>query len=141
MVHFSVQSDHIHLLVEGDSREALIRGNQGLAIRCARAVNRAAHRTGSVWSDRYHSHVLTTPRETRRALAYVLLNHCKHLRAVPGIDPCSSAAWFDGWRHRPFRTPEEEAATVAARTWLLSTGWRRAGGAIALSETPRRVAA
>jgi hypothetical protein len=48
---------------------------------------------------------------------HVLLNHCKHLRATPGIDACSSAAWFDGWRHRPFREPEEETATVAARTW------------------------
>ena len=31
VIHFSVQTDHIHLIVEASSREALIRGLQGLA--------------------------------------------------------------------------------------------------------------
>jgi hypothetical protein len=34
-----VQTDHVHLIVEADSRLALIRGVQGLAVRCAKAVN------------------------------------------------------------------------------------------------------
>src|SRR6185503_717250 len=53
VVHFSVQSDHIHLVAEGDEVNALVRGIQGLACRCAKAVNRAARRRGSVWASRY----------------------------------------------------------------------------------------
>ena len=37
VVHFSVQSDHVHLVVEGDDPLALVRGVQGLAARCAKA--------------------------------------------------------------------------------------------------------
>ena len=40
VVHFSVQADHVHLIVEADSRLGLIRGVQGLAVRCAKAINR-----------------------------------------------------------------------------------------------------
>ena len=52
VVHFSVQSDHVHLVVEGDQGVALVRGLQGLACRCAKAVNRAVRRRGHVWSSR-----------------------------------------------------------------------------------------
>jgi hypothetical protein len=135
VVHFSVQADHVHLIVEASSRERLIRGLQGLAGRTARAVNRVLCRRGKVWSGRYHSRVLSTPREARNALVYVLLNFRKHLRAGPGIDPRSSGPWFDGWMHRA--EPTGAPCPVAApRTWLASTGWRRAGGPINPAESP-----
>jgi hypothetical protein len=54
VVHYSIQSDHIHLIVEAESRERLIRGALGLAIRLARAINRVLGRCGRVWGDRYH---------------------------------------------------------------------------------------
>ena len=82
VVHFSVQRDHVHLVVEGDHPVALVRGLQGLAVRCAKAVNRAVGRRGSVWSSRYHSRALRTPTEARRGLVYVLLNFRKHLRGT-----------------------------------------------------------
>ncbi len=140
VVHFSVQSDHVHLIAEGDEADALVRGLQGLAARCAKAINRAAGRRGSVWWSRYHSHALRTPTEARRGLVYVLLNFRKHLRARPGIDPRSSGPWFGGWRRarhgRASRPDPSFAGPVAPpRTWLAAVGWRRAGGGIALDET------
>ena len=48
VVHFSVQSDHVHLLVETTSKSALGRAMKGLAIRLARAVNRELGRTLSL---------------------------------------------------------------------------------------------
>jgi len=138
VVHFSVQTDHVHLLVEADGRLALTRGAQGLAIRCARAINRAVHRRGRVWQHRYHAHYLRSPREVRAAYVYVLLNFRKHLRAAPGIDPCSSGRWFDGWaRPPPPQHRHESRPVVSARTWLASRGWRRAGGPIDWSESPQ----
>ena len=135
VVHFSVQSDHVHLVVEGDQGVALVRGLQGLACRCAKAVNRAARRRGHVWSSRYHAHALRTPTEARRGLVYVLLNFRKHLHAAPGVDPRSSGRWFTGWRSQPV-SPPDAAPVVPARTWLAIVGRRRAGGPIALDERP-----
>jgi hypothetical protein len=135
VIHFSVQSDHIHLLVEGDAQVALVRGVQGLAGRCAKAVNRAVGRRGRVWSSRHHRHALRTPTETRRGLVYVLLNSRKHLRAAPGVDPRSSGPWFNGWRQRP-PAPPGAGPVEPPKTWLATVGWRRAGGAIAVDERP-----
>jgi REP element-mobilizing transposase RayT len=96
VVHYSVQGNHLHLLVEAEGAESLSRGMQGLTIRIARAVNRAAGRRGKVFGDRYHAHVLASPRQVGYALRYVLENFRHHLRAdvaPEGQDPCSSAVW------------------------------------------------
>jgi putative transposase len=138
VVDFSVQTDHLHLIVEGDSASALSRGMRGLAIRCALAANRAVKRSGALWGDRYHASALRAPRMVRNALAYVLANARKHLRVRRGIDPCSSARFFDGFRDSAWpRTPLGEAATRAARTWLLRAGWRR-HGLLSIDEGPVR---
>jgi hypothetical protein len=135
VVHFSVQSDHLHLLVESQDKETLARGVLGLAIRLARRINRALARTGAVWGDRYHARALATPREVRHALVYVLFNFRKHQPADRRrLDPCSSAPWFDGFRD-PVPSPADTAPTWAPRTWLLRVGWRRRG-LIGLQEAP-----
>ena len=79
IVHFSVQGNHVHLIVEAVETKALSRAIQGFSIRVARGLNRMMKRTGRVLDDRFHAHVLRTPTETRRAVAYVRHNHRKHL--------------------------------------------------------------
>ena len=135
VVHFSVQTDHVHLIVEADSRDDLRRGLNSLNCTAARAVNRAWQRSGPVWGDRYHARALTTPREVRNGLVYVLLNFRKHLRAPPLVDPLSSGAWFDGWSHNQ-EPPSQPSPVAGPRTWLGTVGWRRAGGLIRTAETP-----
>ena len=78
LCHFSVQGNHLHFLVEADNTRALSRGMQGLSIRMAKALNRVMQRRGAVFADRFHAHLLRTPREVRHALAYVLGNHAIH---------------------------------------------------------------
>jgi REP element-mobilizing transposase RayT len=135
--HFSVQSNHIHMLVEAKSRQALSRGVQGLAIRMARAINRVLRRMGKVWADRHHRRDLATPREVRHALVYVLMNYTKHGPASRAIDGCSSGPWFTGWRdYRPVTPAGVEAPVLSPRTWLLGAGWRRLG-LIVSAERPR----
>ena len=80
IVQFSVQSNHLHLIVEAHDKRALARGMQGLTLRMVHAVHRALGTAGAVFGDRYHAHVLKTPRETRSALLYVLQNWAKHGR-------------------------------------------------------------
>jgi REP element-mobilizing transposase RayT len=147
LVHYSLQGNHAHMIVEADDESALGRGMKALGARLARAVNRVFRRSGAVLANRYHMHVLRTPREVRNALAYVLLNARKHAAQVGrtlsralGIDPASSGRWFDGWRgnvetHGP--SPPADPPVARPRTWLLVVGWKR-GGFLNLDEAPGR---
>ncbi len=127
--HYSIQSNHIHLIVEAKDRTALTRGMQGLSVRIAKALNRAWDRKGKLFADRYHDHILRTPREVKNALAYVLLNLARHgTLTLDGPDPFTSGDAFNGWRnHRP--TPDDPflLPTAPPHTWLLTKGWRRHG--------------
>ncbi len=130
VVHFSVQGDHLHFLVEADGNRALSEGMQGLTVRLAKGLNRLMGRRGRVFADRFHSHVLETPAEVRNALAYVLLNHRSHMarigeRAPVALDRFSSAATLEGWEGAAAADPP--TVTSAPETWLLRTGWRRRG--------------
>src|SRR6266576_2213365 len=78
LVHYSVQGNHLHLLVEAQDERALSRGMNGLGVRVAKGLNRVMGRHGKVLGDRYHSHILRTPSEARRARAYLLQNAQRH---------------------------------------------------------------
>ena len=133
LVHYSILGDHVHMIVEAASAPDLARGLKSIGARFARGVNRVFHRTGRVFADRCHVHVLRTPREVRNAIAYVLLNARRHLAklgrrppAVTRMDPASSGRWFAGWCTGA--VPHSDSPAVAVpRTWLLSIGWRKRG--------------
>jgi hypothetical protein len=135
LCHYAVLNDHLHFLVEADDRTMLARGVQGLLVRIARTLNRHARRSGAVFADRYHDHILQTPREVRNALRYVLQNGRKHAAegceiAVPqAVDVFTSAPWFDGFRETiTWRNLEAVVRPVTdAESWLLREGWRRHG--------------
>src|SRR5213594_1017676 len=105
IIHYSVQNDHIHLIIEAEDGARLSRGMRGLAIRLARAVNHAIGRRGAVWGDRYHARALATPRAVRHALVYVLMNL---LAARVGPPPSLSRSWMTACLPR----------TVRAEHWL-----------------------
>jgi REP element-mobilizing transposase RayT len=146
VVHYSIQANHLHLLVEATSKTALARGMQGLASGLARRVNRRLGRKGALFADRYHAHALSSPSEVRNALVYVLKNYQKHQDELPdlgtapvrGVDPCSSAPWFRGWASAEMPASVLPAPVVRPQTWLLSVGWKRVGGAISAHERPAR---
>ena len=130
VVHYSVQSNHVHLVCEAEHQRALSRGMQGLCVRIARGLNRLWHRAGKVFDDRYHCRQLRGPREVRNALGYVLKNARHHGLAVTGgMDPYSSASWFDGWKRRSptFELVMRTCPLARARTWLMTIGWKKRG--------------
>jgi len=131
---FSVQSNHLHLIVEAQGTSALSTGVQGLAVRIAKRLNRLWHRRGSAFSDRYHARVLATPREVRNALVYVLQNAKHHGVHAGHVDPCSSGPWFTGWLDQ--RPLEEPGPFARARTWLLRVGWHRTWGGLSILCAP-----
>ena len=140
LIQYSVQNDHLHLVVEAKDRLSLSRGVQGLCVRIARGLNRLWSRRGKVFADRYHDRVLGTLREVRNVLAYVLNNDRRHGRRLHrGKPDCfSSGPWFGGWEdYVPDGWMGLEPPIVAARSWWLVQGWRR-HGLLSLAEVPGR---
>jgi REP element-mobilizing transposase RayT len=129
LVHFSVQANHLHLIVEAEGRRALSRAMQGLAVRLARRLNARIGRRGQLFPDRYHARVLRTPLEVRRALLYVLRNHehHAHIARAPSMDPLSSASYFDGFSQVDPTHRSRDSPVAEPSTWLLRIGWRRHG--------------
>jgi REP element-mobilizing transposase RayT len=128
LIEFSVQGNHLHLIVEAGDAARLSRGMQGLAISIAKRLNALLGRNGPVFADRYHAHILRTPTEVAYAVAYVRGNFAVHAarqgaQAIDPVDRCSSAALAEDGR-----LPDDQGPPLveAAKTWLLSIGWRRA---------------
>src|SRR5262245_9642648 len=115
LIEFSVQQNHLHLVVEADGRKKLTRGMQGLMIRIAKALNRLWRgRVGSVFADRYFALAVVGWKQALRTVRYVLHNGRKHgaWRDNHSPDPFSSGRWFRQWRMgdfcRPLRAPPVE---------------------------------
>jgi REP element-mobilizing transposase RayT len=146
IIHFSILSNHLHLLVETSQSRELSRELQSLAISFARHLNRLTGERGSVFTERYHLRLLKTPTEARRALEYVLSNESKHAGRGLGtffVNPFSSGYAFDDWRELfgtryGFKIATDWSierierwlaeAVSKPRTWMLSEGWRRGRG-------------
>jgi hypothetical protein len=119
VAHFSVQGNHVHLLVETSGRVSLAAGMRSVAIRLARGLNSMMGTRGAVLDDRYYSRVLGTPTEVRRALGYVLGNYRSHAcRRGEKVHP----EFVDRFASS---CPDNRQLVVEPRTWLLRVGWRR----------------
>jgi REP element-mobilizing transposase RayT len=145
IIHMSLQRTHVHMLVEAEHKVALSRGMQSFQISAARNINTAlgngtSRRLGTVFSDRYHVEVITSPTQARNAIAYILCNFRKHRedQVAPmsswRIDWFSSAMKFPDWAERGEETllrcqPEayEPLVVHEPKTWLLKDGWKKAG--------------
>ena len=162
IVQLSIQHNHVHLIVEAESRKALSKGMQAFQISAAKHINAeiskgrlkgiswyeakrrglvtGERQKGQVFADRYHEEAITSPRQARNAIAYVLNNWRKHREHYDQrartwqIDPFATGWSFDGWKERedePFvwklRETYQPMPTWRPKTWLLSEGWRRHG--------------
>lgn len=130
LTDYSVQGNHLHLIVEASDADALGRGLNGMFVRIARGLNKAWGRRGKVFRERYHARVLRTPRQVYHAIRYVLHNAKRHgRRLLPGRpDPFSSGVWFEGWAdyvHDGWFAAEGPIAR--ATSWLRRVGWRKYG--------------
>src|SRR3954454_16136880 len=114
LIEFSVQTNHIHLIVEANDKRALSKGMQGLLIRLAKQLNRACERSGHVFADRYHAHILKTVNEVRNAVHYVKFNGNKHARLSSDYLDAYSSAWPGA-----IAWDADTRVVVAATTWLL----------------------
>lgn len=143
IVEFNVLGNHLHLICEASSPDALARGVNGFEVRLVRRLNKKLARKGKLFATRYHARALTSPRDVKNTLRYVLCNRKHH--AAAGIrfdkfwvDPFSSAPWFSGWEKPVLRRYREDAPkpTADASVWLLKTGWKQIHGPLRFDERP-----
>jgi putative transposase len=123
LIHFSVQGNHLHLIVEADNAAGLSRGMQGLGVSMAKRINRVSDRHGPAFDDRFFARPLGTPREVANAVDYVLHNEARHL-ARQGLEPLLPVDPFTS----EALGPDDGDLVAHARTWLLCVGVARARG-------------
>lgn len=73
ILHYSVQSNHVHFIVCADNKSQMESGMRSLTVTLVRGIDR-----GKVQIQRYHQHVLRSFRERRNAIRYVCFNNEKH---------------------------------------------------------------
>src|SRR5438874_611924 len=157
IVQISLQRNHVHLLVEADSKQSLARGMQGFQISAARNINtvlgdgRYRRRRGPVFADRYHLEVISSPTRARHALSYVMNNWRKHREDQHGlastwlVDPFSSGISFSDWKELedkdfmwPIRATYDPLMVRRPQSWLLREGWKLCGSISARAVPSKR---
>ena len=130
--HYAIEGNHIHLIGEADSNEALKRGMTSLTTSIAWAFKKLFAHLGKVFAKRYFLHAIKHPREMRHALQYVIFNHAKHLNVAAFQDVYSSAHLFTDinrfyccFTKPPPRLVRTQLALSPAKSWLQTVGWKR----------------
>lgn len=131
VLHFSIQGNHLHFVIECASNTELASGMNSLGTSFGRTIRAKLGGKGGVFDGRYHLHVLKTPAEMRNALAYVLLNRSKHQDVIPYKDDFSSAEHFQEWKlligqSWRSRLPAFPDHLSRPKSWLARTGWKMA---------------
>src|SRR4029079_38833 len=157
IIHLSIHRTTIHLLVEASDKRALAAGMQGFQISAAKHLNAAIskgrpgpRRRGTVFPDRYHAEIITSPTQARHALSYVMNNWRRHREDQYGpasmwkLDWFSSAIAFPGWAEYGdeaflWRGPTtyDPLMVFQPRTWMLREGWKKVGS-VSYSEVPSK---
>lgn len=105
LTQFTIQPNHIHLILEAEDSHSLSRAMQGLCVRIARHLNLVFGRKGAVFADRFEARVLRSLREAHDALRLVPEDGPLH-----GIEPRSfllRRAWGLPSPHRTSAAPQD----------------------------------
>lgn len=123
LTQFSIQHNHIHMIVEAESHQSLSVGMRVLCIRLATRINRVMGRSGPMFPDRFHLHILRSPREVEHAIRYIRDNSRIHARREgrswrQAVDPCTGGPCVEQF------PAENRCLVVEPQTWLLRRAWR-----------------
>ena len=86
VVHYTLEYNHVHLLVECVDNEVLHRGMQAFGITIAKAINKIKRVKGGVYKNRYHLRLINSSRQLKNVLHYIFDNGIKHRRTNSRID-------------------------------------------------------
>lgn len=78
VIHYSLEYDHVHLLIEADNNVILGKGMQSLGVTLSKAINRTKRIKGRVYKHRYHFRKINSARELKNVMFYIFNNGVKH---------------------------------------------------------------
>lgn len=90
ILHYTLEYDHVHLLVEADNNQMLATGMQSFGICFSKGINRIKRLVGRVFQTRYHFRKLKSRNEIRNAFNYIVGNSIKHKKAISILSPYNS---------------------------------------------------
>ena len=90
IVHFSLEYDHLHLLVEASNNIELSKGMQSFGVTIAKAINRRCKLKGGVYKHRYDFRKITSSSELKKVLSYIFNNGVKHKTSTSIVNPYNS---------------------------------------------------
>lgn len=124
---FSIQSNHLHFVVEANDRKTVIRKMQGFMIAFAKRLNRLLGRKkGKVWADRYFARDIESSRDMHNVLSYIFSNAKKH-GTIPN-DPRFYDTYSTAWRffgfplHGTDHWPRPKPRTAMLAWWWQGHG-------------------
>lgn len=78
VLHYTLEYNHVHLLVEASNNQVLHKGMQALGITFAKGINKFKRNKGGVYKHRYHFRQISSLRDFRNVLNYIFNNGVKH---------------------------------------------------------------
>jgi REP element-mobilizing transposase RayT len=81
VIHFSLEFDHVHLLIEAPDNFILGKGMQSLGVTLVRGINKLGQTSGEVYKHRYHFRKINSTRELKVVMNYIFHNGVKHRTA------------------------------------------------------------
>ena len=90
IIHFTLEYDHVHLLVESDCKVKLGRGMMRLGVTLAKGINKYKSEKGRVYKQRYHQRFIQSGRDLKNVMNYIFKNGLKHKTAASIINPFNS---------------------------------------------------
>jgi REP element-mobilizing transposase RayT len=90
VIHYSLEYDHVHLLIEAENNFILGKGMQSFGVTFSKALNRLRKIKGTVYKHRYHYRKIVGARQLKNVLNYIFNNGIKHKTAKSLINPFNS---------------------------------------------------
>ncbi len=145
VVHFSILSNHLHLIVESSSTKAFYGAmksfcsRMGIHVRrlgSANLIKKLDEQGLGIFRGRYYIEEIKTPRQMKHALKYVLLNPAKHFKKAPYLDMFSSSSLFENWQkligyelkptiQNKILREKLKHFLAPPKFWLTNVGWMR----------------
>jgi len=78
VIHYSLEYDHVHLLIEADNNLILGKGMQAFGVTFSKAINRLKKLAGEVYKHRYHFRRISSCSELKNVMNYIFNNGLRH---------------------------------------------------------------
>lgn len=119
IIHYTLEYNHIHLLVEAADKQTVHQGMQSFGITFAKKINAIKRLKGTVYKHRYHLRKINSPRELKNVLYYIFNNGIHHKRTSTVLDPYNTLPAFKSLKFLYGHWSNKIEADIK-KSWFLS---------------------